>query len=72
MGKWVLYANHYELEILRLLFLFAPENEKVRNGQTAMQNGVPLLYLLLAFTEINNEKTRDLIRQKKEYFLCNL
>lgn len=72
MGKWVLYANHYELEILRLLFLFAPENEKVGNGQTAMQNGVPLLYLLLAFTEINNEKTRDLIRQKKEYFLCNL
>ena len=25
----ILYANHYELEILRLLFLFAPENETV-------------------------------------------
>lgn len=25
----ILYANHYELEIIRLLFLFAPENEKV-------------------------------------------
>lgn len=67
-----MYANHYELEILRLLFLFALENEKVGSGQAAMQNGVPLFYLLLAFTEINNEKTKALIRQKKEYFLCNL
>ncbi|MDE6725533.1 MAG: hypothetical protein K2J79_08000, partial [Ruminiclostridium sp.] len=25
----ILYANHYELEILRLLFMFAPENEQV-------------------------------------------
>lgn len=25
----ILYANHYELEILRLLYLFAPENQKV-------------------------------------------
>lgn len=25
----ILYANHYELEILRLLYLFAPENTKV-------------------------------------------
>lgn len=25
----ILYANHYELEIIRLLFLFAPENEQV-------------------------------------------
>ena len=25
----ILYANHYELEILRLLYLFAPENERV-------------------------------------------
>ena len=25
----ILYANHYELEIIRLLFLFTPENEKV-------------------------------------------
>ena len=26
----ILYANHYELEILRILFLFAPENEQVK------------------------------------------
>jgi len=26
----ILYSNHYELEILRILFLFAPENETVR------------------------------------------
>ena len=26
----ILYANHYELEILRLLFLFAPEKEEVK------------------------------------------
>ncbi len=129
----LLYANHYELEIIRLLFLFAPENEKVvamvkhtrdrlkntcfgssctqgecvaagisvlrflaatqpdetewmdkllnplgirflsfGNGQAAMQNGIPLSYLLMAFTEINNEKTRALIRQKKEYLLTLL
>lgn len=129
----LLYANHYELEIIRLLFLFAPENEKVSkmvqhvrdrlkntcfgnsctqgecfaagisvlrflavtqpddtewidrlvnplgtrflafgNGQAAVQNGIPLSYLLMAFTEINNEKTRDLIRQKKEYLLALL
>lgn len=42
------------------------------NGQAAVQNGIPLSYLLMAFTEINNEKTRDLIRQKKEYLLALL
>lgn len=26
----ILYANHYELEILRILFLFAPEQEEVK------------------------------------------
>lgn len=26
----ILYANHYELEVIRLLFLFAPEHEKVK------------------------------------------
>lgn len=31
----ILYANHYELEILRILFLFAPENEAV---QTMIKN----------------------------------
>ena len=31
----ILYANHYELEILRILFLLAPENEAV---QTMIKN----------------------------------
>lgn len=118
----LLYANHYELEIIRLLFMYAPENDKIcemvkntlhrigntcfgnsctqgecvaagisvlrflavtqpndalwidklitplgegflsfGNGQAAVQNRIPLSYLLMAFTDINNEKTRDLI-----------
>lgn len=126
----ILYANHYELEILRLLFLYAPENREVlemvdctlqrlRNtcfgnsclqgecviagisvlrflavtqphdrewmerlliplgekflafgkGQAAVQNGIPLSYLLMAFSDINNEKTKILIEQKKEWLL---
>lgn len=126
----ILYANHYELESIRLLFLFAPENEMVHemadstlqrlkntcfgnsctqgecfatgicvlrllsvtrpndlewidrlldplgeafltfgNGQAAVQEGIPLSYLLMAFTDINNQKTRDLIVQKKEWLL---
>lgn len=126
----ILYANHYELEIIRLLFMFAPENEKVNemventlqrlkntcfgnsctqgecmatgisvlrflaaarpddlewigrllnplgdvflsfgSGQAAVQKGIPLSYLLMAFTDINNEKTRDLITQKKDWLL---
>lgn len=126
----ILYANHYELEIIRLLFMFAPENEKVNelvgntlqrlkntcfgnsctqgecmaagisvlrflavtqpddlewinkllnplgdrflsfgSGQAAAQKGIPLSYLLMAFADINNEKTRDLITQKKEWLL---
>ena len=126
----ILYANHYELEIIRLLFMFTPENEKVNelvektlqrlkntcfgnsctkgeciaagisvlrflavtqpndlewidkllnplgnmflsfgSGQAATQKGIPLSYLLMAFTDINNEKTRDLIAQKKEWLL---
>lgn len=126
----ILYANHYELEIIRLLFMFAPENEKISemvkntlhrlkntcfgnsctqgecmaagisvlrflavtqpndiewidrlinslgnvflsfgNGQAAIQKGIPLSYLLMAFTDINNEKTRNFIAQKKEWLL---
>lgn len=126
----ILYANHYELEIIRLLFMFAPENEKVNelvsntlqrlkntcfgnsctqgecmaagisvlrflavtqpddskwidkllnplgdrflsfgSGQAAAQKGIPLSYLLMAFADINNEKTRYLITQKKEWLL---
>lgn len=126
----ILYANHYELEIMRLLFLFAPENETIRemvkhtlyrlkntcfgnfcaqgecvaagisvlrflavvkpedtewtgklikplgdrflslgNGPTAGNNRIPLTYLLMAFTDINNEETRELILQRKEWLL---
>lgn len=39
------------------------------NGQAAVQKGIPMSYLLMAFTDINNEKTRDLIAQKKEWLL---
>lgn len=126
----ILYANHYELEIIRLLFRFAPENEKVNEmventlqrlkntcfgnpctqnecmvtgisvlrflavtrpddsewidrllsplgdiflsfgrGQAAIQKGIPVSYLLMAFADINNEQTRNLIAQKKEWLL---
>lgn len=126
----ILYANHYELEIVRLLFLFAPENRKVNelaentllrlkntcfgnfcaqgecmatgisvlrflivtrpddsewinklliplgdiflsfgSRHAAIQKGLPLSYLLMAFTDINNDITKDLIAQKKEWLL---
>ena len=126
----ILYANHYELEIVRLLFMFAPKNEKINeivgntlqrlkntcfgnsctqgeciaagisvlrflavtqpnnlewidkllsplgdmflsfgNGQAATHKGIPLSYLLMAFADINNEKTKYLITQKKEWLL---
>lgn len=126
----LLYTNHYELEILRLLCLFAPENDTVNemaehtlhrlkntcfgnscsqgecmtvgvsvlrflaaarpddlewidqllnplgeqflsfgNGQAAVQNGIPMSYLLMAFTDVHNEKTRSLIAQKKDWLL---
>lgn len=126
----ILYANHYELEIIRLLYMYAPENDTVNeivhstlqrlkntcfgnsctqgecvatgisvlrilaktqpndiewinkllnplsniflsfeNGQAAMQRGVPLSYLLMAFTDINNNKTQEVIGQKKEWLL---
>lgn len=124
----ILYANHYELEIIRLLFLFAPENRIVNeiaentlrrlqntcfgnsctqgecmaagisvlrflavtrpgdlewidrllgplgeiflssgSGQASIQKGIPMSYLLMAYTDINNEKTRELIAQRKEW-----
>lgn len=126
----ILYANHYEAEILRLLVKFAPDNEMVKDmvyhtlerfdktcfgnfctqgecvaagicvlrllaavqpvdenrinklleplgdtflsfgpGQAASKKGVPLWYLLMAFTDINNEKTRNLLRQKREWLV---
>ena len=126
----ILYANHYELEILRLLYILVPENKTVGeivkntlqrlkgtcfgnsctqgeclatgisvlrfltvtcpddtgwidklldplgdmflsfgNGQAAIQQGIPLSYLLMAFTDINNERIKELIKQKQEWLL---
>ena len=128
----ILYANHYELEIIRLLWLFAPEEEVVQKmaeetlerlkhtcfgnsctqgeclaagisvlrflavtkpedaewidrlcrplcdrflsfgtGQATVCQGIPMSYLLMAFTDINNETTRAVLTQKKEW-LFNL
>lgn len=124
----ILYANHYEAEILRLLVKFEPDHEAVKDmvcqtlerfkktcfgnfctqgeciaagicvlrllaavrpgdemwvekllnplgeiflsfgpGQAASRDGVPLSYLLMAFTDIHNEKAKNLLRQKKEW-----
>lgn len=122
----ILYANHYELEILRLLWLMAPEDEKVMEmvqntvhrlkntcfGNSCTQgeclatgisvlrflavvrpddvqwmeqlltplgerflnlgNEIPLSYLLMAFTDINNEKTKELISQKRDWLVMLL
>ncbi|MDE6579143.1 MAG: hypothetical protein K2K41_01235, partial [Ruminiclostridium sp.] len=38
-------------------------------GQAAVQKGIPFSYLLMAFSDLNNEKTRDLIAQKKDWLL---
>ena len=124
----LLYANHYEAEIVRLLVRFAPEDAAVKDmaahtlerfrktcfgnfctqgectaagicvlrllaaacpmdeawidklleplgerllsfgtGQAASQQGIPLSYLLMAFTDIDSGKTRDLLSRKKEW-----
>lgn len=126
----LLYANHYEAEILRLLVKFAPEHEIVKDmvchtlkrfektcfgnsctqgeciaagicvlrllaaiqpmdetwidklltplgeaflsfgaGQAASRKEIPLSYLLMAFTDINNEKTKNLLEQKREWLI---
>lgn len=126
----ILYANHYEAEILRLLIKYTPDDETVKDmvyhtlerfdktcfgnsctqgeciitgicvlrllaavqpvneiwvnklleplgeaflsfgpGQAALQKGIPFSYLLMAFSDINNEKTRNLLRQKKEWLV---
>ena len=36
-------------------------------GQAASQQGIPLSYLLMAFTDIDSGKTRDLLSRKKEW-----
>ena len=126
----LLYANHYEAEILRLLVKFSPDSETVKDmvqhtlerfektcfgnsctkgeciaagicvlrllaavqpmdeiwidklltplgemflsfeaGQAASQKWIPLTYLLMAFTDINNEKTRSFLEQKREWLV---
>ena len=126
----ILYLNHYELEIIRMLYKFSPENktvaemvqhtlkrlsdtcfgnsctkgecivtgicvlrllaviqptdtewvEKLLNplgkiflsfgpGQAAVQKEIPWSYLLMVFTDLNNEKTKVLIQQKKDWLL---
>ena len=122
----ILYANHYELEILRLLLLLAPEDEKVMEmvqntvhrlkntcfgnsctqgeclatgisvlrfltvvrpddaewieqlltplGERFLNFGseIPLSYLLMTFTDINNEKTKELMSQKRDWLVMLL
>lgn len=36
---YILYANHYELEIIRLLYMFAPENEIVKEMAKTLYRG---------------------------------
>ena len=38
-------------------------------GQAAVQQGIPMSYLLRALTDINNERSRELIQRKKEWLL---
>lgn len=124
----LLYANHYELEIIRFLCKAAPENEKVKemishtlqrlrhtcfgnfcaqgeclaagisvlrllavaqpddsewidklwnplgaiflsfeNRKASVQKGIPVTYFLMVLTDIDHEKARALLSQKKEW-----
>ncbi len=126
----ILYSNHFELEIIRLLALFDNANNTVQqmidkteqrlkrtcfgysctqgeclatgicvlrflavtrpeeklwinkimtslgkafltfgNGQSAIQEGIPMSYLLMALTDINNETSKNLIYQKRDWLL---
>lgn len=126
----ILYANHFELEIIRILAIFDKDNPKVQelientverlkktcfgdsctkgeclatgisvlrflacsskdsvewidriitplgenflqfgNGQASIQRGIPMSYFLLALTDVNNEKARELITKKKDWLL---
>lgn len=42
------------------------------SGQAAVQKGIPVSYLLVAFTDINNDKTRQLMEEKKEWLMTLL
>ena len=127
----ILYANHFELEIIRLLYLFDNENPIVKNiiqdtvnrlrhtcfghsctqgeciatgisvlrflavvkpnehewinqlldplgkaflsfgsGQGAIQKDIPMSYLLMALTDINTDKAKELISAKKGLATC--
>lgn len=126
----LLYANHYELEILRLLSCYAPDHPSAKEmlnatlnrlqdagfgtsrtqneemavgicvlrllatarpdytdwlnrllvplgelflsfgpGQAAVQQGIPVFYLLMAFKDINNEYTGWLLNTQKNWLL---
>lgn len=126
----ILYSNHYELEIIRLLHILEPENEIIKRmvdhtlqrvtdtcfgnscmkgecvvtgisvlrflavaqsndqdwigrileslgelfmsfgkGQAAVQKEIPVSYLLMAFADIDNDRTRELISVKKDWLL---
>lgn len=38
-------------------------------GQAAAQKGIPVSYLLMAFTDLDNDETRRLIKNKKQWLL---
>lgn len=42
---------------------------KFGNGQASTQDGIPMSYLLMVLTDINNDKTKYLICQKREWLL---
>ncbi len=72
------------ISVMRFLAVTCPEDTKWMDslldplgdvflsfgkGQASIQKGVPISYLLMAFTDINNEKTRALVKQKQEWLL---
>ena len=41
--------------------------EAFGSGQAAVQRGIPVSYLLMAFTDINNDRTRQLIEKQRSW-----
>ena len=65
-----LLAAAYPADIVRIDRLLDPLGERFLSfgpGQAASQKDIPLSYLLMAFTDLNSEKTRVLIRAKKDW-----
>ncbi|MBR4961356.1 MAG: hypothetical protein IKY52_10700 [Clostridia bacterium] len=75
------------ISVLRFLAAVCPEDTERINrlliplgeaflsfggGQAAVQQGIPLSYLLMAFTDLRNATTEELIRQKKDWLLTLL